>query len=93
MAAENHSRTSTTARWPRGFNEAAANGRGKLAEAAVTHPRRLRRFNEAAANGRGKRSRGGTGCGGSPRFNEAAANGRGKLEPAESRLIARAPLQ
>ena len=56
MAAENAPRSRTRRRWPGGFNEAAANGRGKR------HFRRPpaaggARFNEAAANGRGKPSR------------------------------------
>ena len=37
-----------------GFNEAAANGRGKPSSHPLHQPR-FDRFNEAAANGRGKR--------------------------------------
>ena len=37
------------------FNEAAANGRGKLLERGVSCCSSSSRFNEAAANGRGKR--------------------------------------
>ena len=78
MAAENDPVNVDPASSDSGFNEAAANGRGK-----PTAPRRARadwpRFNEAAANGRGKQWDPGAIWRIDTGFNEAAANGRGKL--------------
>ena len=84
MAAENAGDTVVNADPYNRFNEAAANGRGKLA-VAIGVWSIATGFNEAAANGRGKQLR--SCC--RPRaplcFNEAAANGRGKLGLAPER--------
>ena len=53
MAAENALRCASLIDPSLGFNEAAANGRGKRACGGSAAPAQ-KRFNEAAANGRGK---------------------------------------
>ena len=53
MAAENSTGGAHAHARPPGFNEAAANGRGKLCTGGAAGAAGCR-FNEAAANGRGK---------------------------------------
>ena len=80
MTAENARRGMPPGERRPGFNEAAADDRGKR-QVAGSHPRVRPGFNEAAADDRGKRTPPILhGQGRVWRFNEAAADDRGKRE-------------
>ena len=77
MTAENSGASAADFTSLRGFNEAAADDRGKPDGRAVGR-RRAGRFNEAAADDRGKHPNELAPGSALPSFNEAAADDRGK---------------